>query len=212
MKKIPFILIISILSFSIGTKILAHQPRIVSDESLIKVNNPEVSQAFYGELKGEPVYYQIEEGNEFSLYVGILSPQIEGADKDFSVEVIKGEKTIFILDGTSQEWKSFYEEFGGDYYHEGPEKKISVEPGIYTLKVFSPDNQGKYVLVVGEKEEFPFKEIVNTVQRLPRLKRDFFDKSPFTAFFNTIGLFIFGPIILILVIIFVFLYRKRKKY
>lgn len=211
MKKTPLILIVFILLFLVGKDIFAHQPRIVSDEKVVKVDNPEISQAFYGELKGEPVYYQIEEGNNFNLYVGILSPKIESADKDFSVEVSSGEEVIFVLDGANQEWESFYEEFGGDHYYEGPEKKLLVEPGIYTLKVFSPDNQGKYVLVVGEKEEFPFEEIINTVKTLPKLKGDFFKKSPFTAFFNIIGLFIFGPIILVLVIISIVLSIKRKK-
>ncbi|MFH1575362.1 MAG: hypothetical protein ABIB55_00240 [Candidatus Nealsonbacteria bacterium] len=212
MRKISLVLIIFILLFSVENNILAHQPRIVYDEKLIKVENPEVSQAFYGELKGESVYYQIEERDNFNFYIGLLSPQIEGADKDFSVEVSMGEEIIFVLDGTSQEWELFYEEFGGDYYYEGPENKISAGPGVYTLKVFSPDNRGKYVLVVGEKEEFPLKEIFNTIKTLPKLKGDFFEKSPLTAFFNIIGLFTFGPIIFILVIIFsILLYRKRKK-
>jgi hypothetical protein len=210
MKRILLVLTILISLFLVGKELLAHQPRIVSDERVMQIENPEISQAFYGELKGEPVYYQIEEDNNFSLYVGVLSPQIENADKDFSVEVIKNEKTIFVLDGTSKEWESFYEQFGGDYYYEGPDNKILAESGIYKLKVFSPDNQGKYVLVVGEKEEFPLEEIINTVRTLPKLKGDFFEKSPLSAFFNMIGLFIFGPIILISIIISVFLYKRKR--
>jgi len=210
MKKI-LTFAISILFVLVGTVVLAHQPRLVFDKNYIRIENPEISQAFYGELKGEPAYYQIEEKYGFNLYVGILSPKIEGADKDFSVETSRNGEIIFVLDGISQEWLSFYEEFGGDYYYEGPENRISVEPGIYTLKVFSPDNRGKYVLVVGEKEEFPLKEIINTVKTLPRLKKDFFGKSSLTAFFNIIGLFLFGPLIVLFVIIFfIILYKKKR--
>jgi len=214
MKKI-ILISIGFLVLVVAGSALAHQPRLVSDEKLIQVENPEVSQAFYGELKGEPVYYQIEAEENFSLYVGILSPQIEGADKDFSVEVNKEGEIIFLLDGLSHQWESFYEEFGGDYYYQGPDNKISAEAGLYTLKVFSPDNQGKYVLVVGEKEEFPLNEIIKTVKTLPKLKKDFFEKSPWGAFFNRIGLFLSIPILILItlvtIIILVFKRIKRKK-
>lgn len=209
MKKIFLILIIAFLFPGIA---LAHQPRLVLNKNYIKIEDPEISQAFYGELSGEPNYYFLEADSDFTLYVGILSPQIEGADKDFSVEVKKEEKIIFTLDGLDHNWESFYEEFGGDYYYEGPDNKISAKPGIYNLKVFSPDDRGKYVLVVGEKEEFPLGEILNTIKVLPKLKRDFFGKSSLTAFFNMIGLFLFGPLIVLLVIIFsIILYKKKKQ-
>jgi predicted membrane protein len=42
----------------------AHQPRIEFDQSHpetnpVVVSNPEISQAFYGDLQGQPDYYQI---------------------------------------------------------------------------------------------------------------------------------------------------------
>jgi len=209
MRKIFLILIIAFL-FPVTT--LAHQPRLVLNKNYIKIENPEISQAFYGELNGEPNYYLLEEDSNFTLYVGILSPQIEGADKDFSVGVEKEGNIIFTLDGLNHNWESFYEEFGGDYYYEGPDNKILAEPGIYKLKVFSLDNRGKYVLVVGEKEEFPLSEILNTIRVLPKLKKDFFGKSSLTAFFNMIGLFLFGPLIFLLIIIFSIIFYKKKRH
>ena len=207
------ILAISItLLFIIPVFVLAHQPRIV-EESFTLIENPEVSQAFYGELKGQPDYYQIQIEYPIKLYVGILLPDVKDIDKDVSVEISKGDKFYHLLDGVSFEWQPFYEEFAGDNYFKGPEFSAGEESGDYTLKVFSPDNQGKYVLVVGEKEEFPFNEMINTLVSLPRLKK-FFDKSPWQALTAPIILrFIVLPIVLLIAIIFVifFLVRRRRR-
>ena len=215
----------------------AHQPRIVSGE-LAQIENPEVSQAFYGELKGKPDYYQIKSGDPFSLYVGILVPELEGIGKDVSVEIRKEHEhdeeepepehekneTLFLLDGLEHEWTYYYEEFGGDSYYKGPELRsnpdeealpqgVDVDEGTYTIKVFSPDNEGKYVLVVGEREEFPLNEIVNTLFVLPTLKAQFFGKSPWTAYFNLIGLFllIFVLVVVGIVVLVVVLVKRSRK-
>jgi hypothetical protein len=51
-----------------------------------------------------------------------------------------------------------------------------VGPGIYTIRVNNPDNQGKYSLAIGKRESFPIKEILNTYKVLPELKMVFFGK------------------------------------
>jgi len=111
------------------------------------------------------------------LYVGILVPDLEGIDKDVSVEISREdlhieetpvqeqeeEEVPILLNGLEYEWTRLYEPFAGDWYWEGPEFRgnppeeelpqgVKVDEGTYTLKVFSPDNEGKYVLVVGERE------------------------------------------------------------
>jgi len=205
-----FILLAFLLSLCI---VCAHQPRLVSDELTI-VQNPEVSQAFYGELRGEPALYRIESDKPFSLYIGILVPDIEGIDKDVSAEItletVEEHETI-LLNSSSIEWIQYYEEFAGDSYYRGPEFQREVDPGIYEIKVFSPDNKGKYVLVVGEKEVFTPEDMINTILTLPKLKQDFFEKSPFTAFFNLIGLFLFIFLLVILVTGFL-LFRLSKSF
>jgi hypothetical protein len=76
------ILFVLILFLSLET-LSAHQPRLdtgtaVSIENPIIVDNPEISQAFYGQLKGEPVYYQINSDTSFQLYVNLLVPTSQG--------------------------------------------------------------------------------------------------------------------------------------
>jgi hypothetical protein len=62
--------------------------------------------------------------------------------------------------------------------------------GTYVVVVTSSDNAGKYALAVGKKESFPIGEIIRTIGVLPRLKKEFFGKSPLTAFFNLSGAFL----------------------
>jgi len=228
MKKVALLTVpISLLVLVSAT--LAHQPRIVSGE-LTQIENPEVSQAFYGQLKGKPDYYQIKSDGPFSFYVGILVPDLQGIGKDVSGEITKGHEhekgeMLFFLNGLDHEWTYYYEEFGGDSYYKGPELRrnpdeqglprgVDVDEGTYTIKVFSPDNEGKYVLVVGEREEFPLNEIIKTLFVLPTLKVQFFGKSPWTAYFNLIGLFLLISVLVIVgivVVVVVLVKRDRKK-
>ncbi len=235
---------LSLLSLVIGFFLLAtvsfaHQPRIVS-EGVTQIENPEVSQAFYAELKGKPDYYEIKSGEPFKLYVGILVPDLEGIDKDVSAEISRKylhveetsaneheEEAPILLNGLQYEWTRWYEPFGGDWYWEGPELRVNppeeelpegvqVNEGIYTIKVFSSDNEGKYVLVVGEREEFPIKEMVQTLFVLPKLKAEFFERSPWTAYYNLVGLFLTISVailigIIIAVVILVRRIRRAKR-
>jgi len=56
---------------------LAHQPRIVKENPTV-VTFAEVSKAYYGTLGGEPAVYVIKAEKTFSLYVGLLVPDIPG--------------------------------------------------------------------------------------------------------------------------------------
>jgi hypothetical protein len=209
MKKIIFASTIIFLILVAG-EAWAHQPRIVSQD-LIEVQNPEISQAFYGELQGQPTIFRIDSPEPFVLYLNLLVPDLPEIEKDVSARVFFQDKELYFLNGLETDWNYFFEEFAGDGYYQGPEVKEEVEKGEYQVEVFSPDNQGKYVLAVGEKEEFPFDETVNTLLLLPQLKAGFFNKSPLTAYFNLVGLFLLIPLIILLVISLSFFFFLRKK-
>ena len=209
---------------------LAHQPRIVSEAQNL-IEDPEISKAYYAELTGEVHEYVIDETEAFSLYVGLLVPDLENIDKDVEAVITfapdkesETTRTVAELLKESSEWERFYEPFAGDWYWEGPELRgnpnteglptgIASEPGIYTITVSSPDNLGKYSLAVGTIETFPLDEVVHTAQVLPTIKADFFGKSPWSAVWNVIGLGIFLAlaVISLFVTIIVLLVRGRKK-
>lgn len=191
--------------------VVAHQPRVGFEgilENPIQVEKPEISKAYYGELEGNPEYYEINSDDDFLLYLNILAPDIQGARKDFIVEVLQNDKIIFILDDAN--WGEFYEPFGGDNYLMGPELEEQVASGTYIIKVSNPDNVGKYSLAVGKIESFPPIEIIKTIFALPKLKKDFFNKSPLTAYFNYSGLFLLILLILIIALIFGIRYLKKN--
>ena len=138
-----FILLLSI-AFAFPL-ISAHQPRYVMDTNLsinsvppYQIINPEISQAFYAELKGEPDYYLLISNTSFNFYLQLLSPYPNGF-KDFDAAIYKIENNsidlVSLVDGANYNWSIFYEEFAGDNYWQGPEFEKQVEAGVYVINV-----------------------------------------------------------------------------
>jgi hypothetical protein len=194
--KRPVIAILS-LAFLLAGTALAHQPRLVDDRPSIEVRNPEISQAFYARLAGNPQSYYIRSDVPLRLYVNLLVPDIAGIDTDYEAVVSRetgsGEEVLARLDGKAYEWRPFFEPFGGDHYLLGPEYDEQAPAGTYIVTVSSPDCAGKYALAIGKIEKFPPKEMARTIVALPQLKK-YFGKSPWTAYFNLSGLFLLAAV------------------
>ncbi|MFC1501601.1 DUF2892 domain-containing protein [Elusimicrobiota bacterium] len=183
--------------------LLAHNPRIVK-ENITEINNPEVSQAFYGELRGKEAEFIINSEVEFRLYAGVLVPDIKNVNTDIMAEIyrFKDEKkeTLAFLDGSRHEWKPYYEEYAQDNYLWGPEYRADnssdekdikgrlVPAGNYRVKVYSPSNLGKYVLVVGFLEAWSPKDIIKALIDVPPLKLKFFEEPVLKVLLSTFGL------------------------
>lgn len=187
MKKI---LLTGVLIAVVFPAVFSHQPYLVmktnfSQRNPYPINAPEISKAFYGELKGKPDYYKVVPKKPLALYVNILAPDIVNYNTNrFSVAVFersrdqRSDKLIFTLDGYGKEWKRYYERFGRDWYRMGPEARVPMTTNaVYILKVFSKSNSGRYALATGEVESFPITEILRILGVLPELKRDFFNKK-----------------------------------
>ena len=170
----------------------AHQPHLVTGR-VTGVTNPDVSQAFYAELKGQPDEYRFTLTKPLLLYLNVLVPRIPGVHEDYTAELCRktatGESLVGVMDGTSYNWTVFHEPVANDDYFQGPEFREQTPPGDYVVRVSCPGNQGKYVLAVGERESFPPAEMVRVIGVMPALKR-YFGKPVWTAYFNYTGLFI----------------------
>jgi len=184
-------IVISILFLFLSSQAFCHQPVIVG-ENRIMIDNPEISRAFYHELSGQPRSYFIQTNQPFIFYINLLVPKNTNPSGRYSAHTYKIEsgKRAFLnlIDGNSVEWKEFFEPFGGDTYLKGPEWKEPVQAGSYEIEVFSANNQGKYVLAVGEKEFFGPKEIANVYVEVPKLKGDFFGGSPWSFLLTPFGI------------------------
>lgn len=185
-KITPFLGALFFVSVILPGVASAHQPRIVSDNP-VYVTEPEVSKAYYDTLAGESVVYRIVAAEPFELYVNVLVPDIAEQKKDVSALITKDGNEIASLEGSTYEWKKFFEEFGYDSYWMGPEYRARAEAGTYEVRVWSSDNDSKYSLAIGEKEAFDFKESLNAYTLIPLIKRDFFNESPATFIFSPLG-------------------------
>lgn len=180
-KKFLFLSIILLLG--LASEAFAHLPRIV-DSNVVNVKDAEISQAFYGVLKGEPATYIINSNHDFILYVNILVPKSSNPNAKYSFNIFRKvdatEEAFASVDGVSQAWPEFYEEFAGDYYLKGPEFEKNVKAGQYKVFVYGNDNYGKYVLAIGKQEIFTLAETIKDIWILPKLKINFFQTSVFT--------------------------------
>lgn len=198
MKK-EIILIFFLLLFAVSFA-SAYIPIISTSTGVAEIKNPEISQSFYAELSSGPEYYKIGSINDFNFYVHILSPEIKDAKKDFTAEIYKDSMLISTLNGSEHNWTKFHEDFANDDYLSGPEFNENASAGIYTIKIYNPENTGKYVLIVGKKEQFPVSDIIKTTYTIPE-EKIYFNKPFFYAYFTKISLFFFWPLIIVLVIL-----------
>ncbi len=188
------IILLFILVLSLGAA-SAHQPRLElgvnsSQANPIVIQNPEISQAWYGNLNGQPDYYKITSTKPFELLVNILVPQGPGISSDFvSAQVTDSSgKTISNLGGNQSSWTPMFEEFGGDYYLQGPTFDQNVSAGTYYIKVYNENNTGKYSLATGAIEAFPPYESLKALITIPLLKEQIFGKPVTSLFFEFVGI------------------------
>jgi len=201
MKKLMLLIVL----FMWCIFVFAHQPRLAFKQPVgetIQVQKPEISQAFYGELRGQEDVYEIKSDEAFLLYVNILAPDIEGSRTDFTVEIIENTYERYTrLEWWSFVWESFYKPFGWDDYLKGPEFEGQVLEGTYLIKVSNPDNQWKYSLAIGKIESFPLREMIDTYKNMPALKMQFFEKPRYSIFRNLVSLWMFIWIIVFVVLV-----------
>lgn len=206
MKKLTLIIFSLLILTPLVTS--AHQPRLVNQSEII-VDQPEISKAYYGELKGESNIFKIKSDKSFNLYVGVLVPDIQNQKKDVSAIIIKNGDTnnpITTLDGPNFTWTKFWEPFGRDWYWKGPEYKTQAESGDYTIIISSPSNDSRYSLAIGEDENFNFQETINAINIIPRLKSNFFNESPAGFILSIFGVS-YLVIIFLLAFLIGFVYR-----
>ena len=207
MKKL-FLPVLAVMFFWCA---FAHQPRLVFQQpagQVTLIQNPEVSQAFYGILSWQEDVYQIVADTGFLLYVNLVVPDLSWTRTDFTVDIQEGNSVIYTrLDGKAMQRSWFFEKFAGDFYLQWPKREKQVGPWTYTIKISNKDNLGKYSLAIGKIESFPLNETLKTFKAMPALKMVFFEKPRYTIFPNYVGGF-FIIIVLILVWLIVLVVRS----
>lgn len=190
--KIFILFIFCLLVFSLPLIAYGHQPRLVTDQASsltnpIHIEEPEVSKAYYGQIEKSSEYYKIGSNKEFTLYLSLQVPDIPMQSKNITLELIdKSGLQLVRLDASQHTWKKFHEDFGNADYLEGPSLEILLPAGIYAI-IISGDEDTKYVLVTGYKEEFPASEFLNSLFLVPKINLDFFGMNLFQSLSNVFG-------------------------
>ena len=177
------------------TQAYTHKP-ILNDNSTYpadapyEIEKPEISKAIYSTLTGEPHYYRIQSEVDFDFYAGILAAKIGECplNSKFSFEVLDSDfHKIYLADGENFEWTPWYEEYGKQWYWNGPEigqnfaSNEVFKAGTYYIKVFNNSNTGQYVMAVGDIEKFSFTDIVGLIFSMGKIEDEFWDASKCTS-------------------------------
>src|SRR3989339_1565458 len=89
-----FVYVLCLSLFFTGTA-HAYVPQIVVQESLhdiTVIDDPELSQAFFGELQDFPHTYEIRADKSFTLYTQIRVPELPSSKNNVSGIIIKEQK------------------------------------------------------------------------------------------------------------------------
>ncbi len=214
-QKMKHALFFVLLFFSIAVPAYAYIPRVVTQESLFDITpieDPELAQTFYGSLADFPHTYEIRAKEPFHLYVEVRVP-----DNTSSMNIVNGiivretgrkgrvEEVARIL-AKDASWESVYEPRGGDTYRKGGIFERDLEPGVYRIEMSTPDNRQKYVLVVGQREEFGAIGYFETIGRIAEVKA-FLGKSKVRIIESP---YVYAPLILIIIVLIGARYWRRR--
>ena len=191
MKKLLSILFL----LGIFSQVYAHKP-VLNDNSTYpadapyEIEDPEISKAIYSTLIGDPHFYRIQSEVDFDFYAGILAAKIGECplNSKFSFEVLDSDfHKIYLADGENFEWTPWYEEYGKQWYWNGPEigqnfaSNEVFKAGTYYIKVFNNSNTGQYIMAVGDIEKFSFTDIVGLIFSMGKIEDEFWNASKCTS-------------------------------
>ena len=184
MKLKRVVVIVGIFLLVFTSSVYAHKPIFTDGENTsinkaIKIDNPEISWAVYGELtddsnvhyykidgeKGMDLYVQmtvpkIKNNENFTPSIAILGKEFEKPEIEVPFEIPQGYGAKIIEPVEVKE--EFFEPFTQTRYLMRQEETIKLENDApYYIVVYDKDKEeGKYTLTVGRKEEFKIKDIL----------------------------------------------------
>jgi len=127
---------------------------------VVTIQNSETEQLILGELTDAPEMYEIVSETPFTLTAEIraipdsvnsLTPQLSGII--IRQKEIRGVEEIARLNALDVPWAVVSDTNTGLKYQAGPYFSEKVEAGTYRIEVSSPNNQGKYMLLVGSQPD-----------------------------------------------------------
>lgn len=172
--------------------------------------DPNVQKEYLGELKGDPHMFEFAVGSTTKLSLALM--QSTKTELPLSLIVIKqnddrgGVVEIGRLNTKNIKWHGFHDSALASNLSKSEPFIVELRPGIYQVEVSTPDNIGKYALVIGDKKETHgyFNELSNIYAI-----EIFFGGSIFSMIKSS---YIYYPLgVIMLIILFYFAWKKRFK-
>ncbi|USN87806.1 MAG: hypothetical protein H6779_05425 [Candidatus Nomurabacteria bacterium] len=161
-----------------------------------------LQREFLGELKNDPHMYEFVVGSSTELYLRLA--QLE-SDKlvPFSLILVQqnenrgGVTEIGRTNNVKAKWEPIHDDLLGLTMDYSDPFVVTLKPGVYRVEVSTPDNVGKYVLIVGQEsvDNGYFSELSNV-----RTIQSFFGKSMFSMLKSSYVYYPIGIVVLLIVI------------
>jgi hypothetical protein len=230
MKRASLI-VAGFLTFVTATAALAHRPIFVEPRSntaratAIKIGDPEISWAVYAQLSdaGEVNYYRFEgkrglrvrietlvphseSARAFGFDVALIGKGLDAARVPFALEASEG--VIIAPDVGQDDTRVFDEHVTQTSYWKRQTLRAELPAdGTYWIAVYDPrERTGKYVLSIGEREEWGADDLVSMPSIIARV-REFVGLGTLTIPVMPVGL---GIVVLAILARVVVLIRRSK--
>lgn len=177
-------------------------------QTIVPIENGLQAQEFFGRLDAFPHTYEFEVGTPYQFKAVVSVPDIAIQKNDVSIIIVKRERRgvseIQRTRITEQLWHTIKDRMLVESFRNGGALEANLEPGVYTLEVSSPNNEGKYRLVLGtEKIKRGYFANLRTLFEV----KEFLDNSKFSAVLSPL---LYIPLLFLLVVTTFFIYRRRK--
>ncbi len=178
-----------------------NQPSEPYEVFFVETNIQEESE-YLGELDGSPHMYEfrIEDGAKLTL---TLFQSLGNESTPFSLIIVrendnkKGVKEVGRLKGKDTNWSMYKDKVLGVKLSQSESFVTDIGAGVYRVEVSTPDNFGKYMLVVGEE---PYSDGYFATLGDVRMIQKFFGHSIFSMLRSSYIYYPLGIILLIILI------------
>ncbi len=169
------------------------------------------TQEFFGRLGGYPHTFEFTITEDTLFSASIFVPDRAVQKNDISIIVVKEERRGVSEVGRTvikdQSWEQTYDAMLAETFRSGGNIKSQLQSGVYRLEVSSPNNEGKYRVVLGTgKVQRGYFENLHVLFEV----KSFLDNSKWSAIKSPL---IYVPLLALLLIgvcFYIFKYKRRK--
>ena len=214
-SRVVVVMVMVIIVFVLqSTRTLAADfafPPFSSYDDSVTIEAIDVPQLYYGLLNDFPHTYEFSVSGTTSVAVRLGVFADTDAQFDKNIIIVKKNRNGSVsevkrLNAKDETWQDQYDWASNESYKAGDVYTVSFFPGDYFMEVNSPQNLGRYVLLINQPTTSIF-SVFSEMSRTYQLKR--FLKRPFGSFLFTP---IYGvPLLAIILISLLFWLQKRKK-